>query len=48
MLNSFRDAIQERLDTKPKERGYDGILSLCTYVTDPIPRFAAEGQAGVN
>lgn len=38
---------QARLDNFAKTRQYDGILSLCTYATDPDPRLAAEGQYGV-
>lgn len=37
-------AIQDRLDDFAKTRGYDGILSACTYATSPTPKFATEGQ----
>lgn len=40
-------AAQQRLDNFARERWYDGILSLCSYSTDPDPVYSAEGQAGV-
>lgn len=47
ILAEMKAAIQGFLDAKPKEREYDGILSLCTYATSTDPKFQAEGQAGV-
>ncbi|OYW87535.1 MAG: hypothetical protein B7Z23_13720 [Pseudomonadales bacterium 32-61-5] len=40
----FERAIQKRLDDFARTRGYDNMLSVCTYAADPDPRFATEGQ----
>jgi hypothetical protein len=41
-------AIQSMLDETAKERGYDSILSCCSYATSTNAKFAAEGQAAVE
>lgn len=44
LYDSIVAATQDRLDTFAKDRGYDGILSACTYATSPSTNFATEGQ----
>lgn len=39
---------QRLLDNFAKERGYDGILSACTYATSATERFRVEGQRCVE
>ena len=43
----YTRAVQAALDSKARERNYDGILSACTYVTSGVPKFQAEGQVCV-
>lgn len=44
---TYTAAAQALLDRAAQERGYDGVLSLCSYATSTNPRFAAEAAAGV-
>lgn len=40
---ALTDMVQGYMDTKAQERGYDSILSACSYVDTGIERFDQEG-----
>lgn len=48
LISEITSATQLRLDAWARERNYDGILSLATYATSSVPKFATEGQRGVD
>lgn len=47
VVNNLTSAIQQRLDAFARERGYDSILSACTYATSGTDRFRLDGQTAV-
>lgn len=48
LVQSVTTATQRRLDDFAQSKGYDSILSACTYATSPTASFSAEGQYCVN
>ena len=46
--NEIVNKVQDRLDSFARSKGYDGILSACTYATSNIVKFKVEGQYCVD
>ncbi|MDR2188761.1 MAG: hypothetical protein LBE62_12065 [Azonexus sp.] len=47
LQKQFTDLMQGHLDSTAQQRGYDGILSLCSYYGSQNPQFNAEAIAGL-
>lgn len=47
LIASYVGAVQTRLDTFAKGRGYDGIMSATTYVSSTVPRFVSDANSAI-
>lgn len=48
LYDNIVSATQQRLDAFAQSRGYDGILSACTYASSNVPKFSKEGWCCVD
>lgn len=48
LKNEIVAGAQSRLDQFAQSRGFDNILSACTYATSAVEQFAADAQTCVN
>jgi hypothetical protein len=44
LRESLVSAVQNKLDEFARSRGYDSILSACTYVNSPVAKFSEEAK----
>jgi hypothetical protein len=42
LVRQITEYVQEHLDAAARDKGYDSILSACSYVSSTVPKFAAE------
>jgi len=48
VIDEFKKEASKRLDEFAQTRGYDNILSLCTYINDINPDYVAEATRGIE
>ena len=47
IIAGYTSQVQSYLDATAKQRNYDNIFTLCSYIADPNPKFQSEAQAAV-
>lgn len=46
-MGDLGKVVQTLLDTTALQKGYDSIISMCSYVTSTVPRYKAEAEEAV-